>query len=292
MNYKQFNDASYTALRKNLLRTKGSDEQKKFLKVLRSSTDYSAWMKKRVKIAAGDDLPILEENLTEAEFTKPPKSTERQIFEFYESIPPASACRVAFWGFMTLRHIEKGRIQSSFLAADSGSPPSGLARIDQVLRDGSDKEIDGTVRRALRHMSGLPEARGNRSVYVNCPFARAWWRRYLARQVCDNTEAQLTAVAKVLGYSQEYWEGLINLVVSRNSILGDGKVRTALIWALSESVNEDEKNPLFKARSLQKMRRLIGVRSASQELGVFSVAELKNLMETWIASSFPQEFPT
>lgn len=285
MRYKQFDDASYTVLRKNLLRTKGSDEQKAFLNVLRSSDAYSVWMKEQVDIVPGDELPILEENLTEAEFKEPPKSTERQIFEFYESIPPASACRVTFWGFMTLRHIEEGRIQASFLVADGGSLPSGLARIDHVLRaGGSDKEIDATVRTALRRMSGLPEARGNKSVYVNCPFARAWWRRYLEREVCNNTGAKLTAVAKVLRYSQQYWENLIILVVSRNSVVGDGNVRTALIWALSERVNEDEKNPLFRAKALKKIVRLIGVRLAWQELGVFSVEELKELMEELIGN--------
>ena len=283
MNYTEFDDASYTALRKNLLRTKGSDDQKAFLNVLRSSDAYSAWMKERVKIVPGDELPILEENLTEAQFKEPPKTTERQIFEFYESIPPASACRATFWGFMTLRHIEEGRIQSSFLAADGGSLPSGLARIDYVLRAGSDKEIDATVRPALRRLSGLPE-RGNRSVYANCPFARAWWRCYLARGVCDNTGAKPTAVAKVLRYSQQYWEELIILVVSTNSVLGDGNVHTALIWALSERVNEDEKNILFKVDAAKKIRRLIGVRSASQELGVFSVEELKELMEELIGN--------
>ncbi len=288
MNYEQFDDASYTALRKDLLRTKGSDRQKEFLNVLCSSDRYSAWMREQVEIVPGDGLPTLEENLTEAEFKEPPKSTERQIFELWKSIPPAIACRVGFWGCMTLRHIKEGRIQSSFLAAGSGSTSSGLARIGQALQDGSDKEIDGTVRTALRRMSGLPEARGNRSVYVNCPFARAWWRRYLANEVCDNTGAELTSVAKVLGYSQQYWEELINLLVSRNSVLGDGEVRTALIWALSERIADPE-NPVFKTSTLKKILRLIGVRSAWQELGVFSVEELKDLMEKWLMESQPQE---
>ena len=288
MAYQEFEDSSYTALRKNLLRAKGSERQREFLDVLRSSEQYTAWMRKTVEVAAGEELPILEENLTESEFKEPPRSTERQIFESWRSISPASACRVTFWGFMVSRHIEEGRIQSSFLAANGGSLPGGLERIDRVLQDGNEREIDGAVRAALRRLSGLPEARGNKSVYVNCPFARAWWRRYLAHEVCEKTGARLAAVAKVLGYSQQYWEELINLVVSRNSVLGDGNVRTALIWALSEWVNEEEKEPLFKANVLKKIRRLIGVRSAWQELGVFSIEELKELMETWLLESQPQ----
>ena len=284
MDYEQFEDSSYTALRKRLLRAKGSGEQREFLNVLRSSDQLPTWVKEQVGIVSGKKLPILEESLTEAEFKEPPRSTEQQLFEFWKSISPAIACRVTFWGFMTLRHMEEGRIESSFLAASSGSSPSGLERLDRVLNAGDEKEIDATVRTGLRRMSGLPEARGNRSVYVNCPLARAWWRRYLAGEVCEYTEnkAALKDVAKVLGNSQQYWEELIGLVVSRNSVLGDMKVRAALVWTLSQYVNEEGKNYLFKTKALKKMRRLIGIRSASQELGVFSVEELKEMMETWL----------
>ena len=207
MNYEEFDDASYTSLRKSLLRSKGSGKQRKLLEVLRSSRDYSEWIRAQINIESGSSLPILEEAMTESEFKEPPRSTEKQIFESWQSIPPASACRVTFWGFMTLRHIEEGIIQSSFLAANGGT--SGLERIDRVLKlkeedEGVNKAIDDAVRTVLRRMSGLPEARGNRSVYVNCPFARAWWRRYLANEVCENTDAKLTDVVKVLGHSQQY----------------------------------------------------------------------------------------
>ena len=287
--FEEFEDASYTSLRRDLIRSKGSNQQREFLAVLRSSSDYSAWMRSRVKAESGEKLPILEENLTEAEFKEPPKSTERQIFEFWKEIPPASACRVTFWGFMTLRHIEEGRIQSSFLAADNKAASGGLERIDRVLKAGSEKEIDDAVRTALRRMGGLPEARGNKSVYVNCPFARAWWRRYVANEVRENTGAALGDVIKVLGSSQQYWENLIILVVSRNSIVGDVKVRTALIWALSEFVDEEERTHMFQAKRLGTMLRLIGIRSARQELGVFPIEELKELMKNWLIESQSQE---
>ncbi len=280
-----FEDASYTALRKRLLRSKGSEDQRKFLSVLRSSSDFSEWVRKQVSIEQGESLPVLEEPLTEAEFQEPPKSTEKQIFDTWRSIAPADACRVTFWGLMTLRHVESGIIQSSFLAVNGGPSPAGLERIDRVLKEGNEKDVDSVVRRALRLMSGLPEARGNRSVYVNCPLARAWWRRYLANEICESTGAVLTDVLKVLGHSQQYWEELINLVVSRNSVLGDVKIRTALIWALSEFVNEEGSKHLFQGKAIKWLQRLIGIRLAWQELGVFSTVELKQLSKTWLEHS-------
>ena len=286
MPYEAFEGASYTALRKRLLRCKGSEDQQEFLTVLRSSSDFPDWMRKQVNIEQGESLPILEEPLTEAEFQEPPKSTEKQIFDTWKSIAPADACRVTFWGFMTLRHIESSIIQSSFLAVNGGSSLTGLERIDRALKERNEKDLDSVVRRALRLMSGLPEARGNRSVYVNCPLARAWWRRYLADEICERTGAVLTNVLKVLGHSQQYWEELINLVVSRNSVLGDVKIRTALIWALSEFVNEDEAKYLFQGKAIKRLQRLIGIRLAWQELGVFSTVELKQLSTSWLEHIF------
>ena len=250
MPYEEFEDASYTELRQNLLRSKGSEYQREFLSVLRSSSEFPDWIRGRVKIEQGESLPILEEPLTESEFKEPPKSTEEWIFDAWESISPADAARVTFWGFMSLRHVEEGRIKSFYLAANGGALTGGLERIDRILKEGNEKEVDSIVRAALRRMSGLPEARGNRSVYVNCPFARAWWRGYLACEVRETSGAELTNVVKVLTVSQSYWEGLINLVVSRNSVLGDAKVRTALIWALSDLINDEDKKYLFHEKIL------------------------------------------
>lgn len=277
MPYAEFEDASYTELRKNILKAKGSNEQREFLDALRSSSRFPDWIRARIKIEQGESLPILEEPLTESEFKEPPKSTEKWIFDTWESISPANASRVTFWGFMTLRHVEKGRIKSFYLAANGGAQAGGLERIDRALKE--EKDIDIIARTALRRMSGLPEARGNRSVYVNCPFARAWWRRYIAQEVREQSDAEMINIIKVLTVSQSYWEGLINLVVSRNSVLGDAKVRTALIWALADFINDEDKHYLFHEKILGRIQRLIGIRSAWQELGVFPVKEIKEIIK-------------
>ena len=284
MPYEEFEDASYTELRKDLLKAKSSDYQREFLSVLRSNSEFPDWIRDRVKIEPGESLPILEVPLTESEFKDPPKSTEEWIFDAWESISPENASRVTFWGFMSLRHIEEDRIKSCYLAANGGVLTGGLERIDRILKEGNAKKVDSIVRLALRRMSGLPE-RGKRSVYENCPFARAWWRGYLAREICEETGAKLANVAKVLTVSQSYWVRLINLVVSKNSVLGDAKVRTSLIWALSDFINDEDKEHLFSEKVLERIQRLIGIRSAWQELGVFSVKELKEIMKSEFIAS-------
>lgn len=278
MSYEKFEDSSYTKLCKDLLRSKGSGHQREFLSCLRSSNEFSDWVRRQVKIEQGESLPMLEEPLTESEFKEPPKSTEKRIFDAWKSISPADACRMTFWGFLILRHIEESRIKSCYLAANGGALAGGPERIDRTLKEGNEKDIDGVVRTALRRMSGLPE-RGKRSVYENCPFARAWWRGYLAREICEKTGAELTNVVKVLTVSQSYWARLINLVVSKNSVLGDAKVRTALIWALSDFINDEDRKYLFHEKVLRRIERLIGIRSAWQELGIFPIEELKKIIK-------------
>lgn len=278
MSREQFEDASYAELRRKLLRSKGSAAQREFLTALRDSGEFAEWIGERVRVEPGDGLPLLEYPLTESEFKEPPRGEEKRMFDAWKSIAPADACRVPFWGLATLRHIEAERIESRYLAADGGAPSGGREKIDRTLREGTASEVDGAVRAALRRMSGLPEARGGRSVYVNCPFARAWWRGHLAREICAEPGAEPGRVGKILAVSQTYWEELVNLVVSRNSVLGDAKVRTALVWALSDCVDDADKKRLFHAKALTRIQRLIGVRSAWQELGVFSVKELKEMM--------------
>ena len=279
MQYKEFDDGIYTSLRKNLLKEKGGRFQKDFVSTLRDKKSFLEYIENKIKITEGDEAPCLNERLTESEFKESPKIIEQQLFTLLKETPPANACRVTFWAMITLRHIQAGIIEACFLAANGSSQRSGLERIDQALKQGNKMELDGIVRTVLRRMSGLPEARGNRSVYVNCSFARAWWRGYLSEEVCQNTSAKHKNVYKTLSISQDYWEKLIMLVVSRNSVLGDSKVRIALIWALSDLVNKWEYGNLFIGRNLEKITRRIGIRSAWQELGVFSIEELKQFVD-------------
>ena len=281
MAYLEFIDSEYTQLRKNLLKVKGNQLQRDFLQAARSSDTFAPWIKKRVRVEdeAKDQLfDLWSDPLSEAEYKDPPQLVERELFKKWASLTPAQASQETFWGYVTLEHIKQGIIQAPYLAANRNALSGGLERIDKALVDDQEKDIDSVVRTIVRRLSGLPE-RGSRSVYVDCPFARAWWRCYVAREVCDATCAEFDKVTKTLTRSQTYWEELIVLIISRNSVLGDTNVRTALIWALSELVEDESKEELFKRKTLNKISRQIGIRSAWQELGVFSVNDLKHIME-------------
>ena len=296
MTYLAFRDDDYTLLRKDLLREKGSGLQKEFLEVTRNSTSFVDWVERRIRLKDdGNPFDVwAEEQLSEQEYKDSPKNIEKMLFERWHDLTPAQASEETFWGCLTLGHIKEGIIHASYLAANGGNLPGGLERIDEVLArekgEEKSKSVDLTVRTVLRRFGGLPEVRGAKSVYVNCPFARAWWRGYVAREVCEATEANHGKVVDTLRSSQDYWEKLIVLIVSRNSVLGDTNVRTALIWALSELVEDKDKDEnkkqLFQVKALKNISRQIGIRSAWQEMGIFPVEELKRIMEQQFLSQF------
>lgn len=282
MTYRELEEAAYSGLRSRLIKSKGSSLQKEFLNVLKNSDRFIEWLESQVGVVAkGKDFDLVADQLTEHEFKEPPAKVEHELFKKWHAITPAQACRSTFWGYITLRHIKESKIESFFLAANGGNLPGGEERIDAALKEGKSESIDAIVRTALRRFSGLPEARGNRTVSVDCPFGRAWWRCHIAEKVCGITKAEADQVIQVLRMSQAYWEGLVSSVVSRNSVFGDEKIRAALIWSLSERVKkEKKKSALFSSKTLDNIIKRIGVRLAWQELAVFEPNELKVLFES------------
>ena len=249
----------------------------------RESAKFLTFMKDAVGVQQGVELQPLTDRMSEAEFGNPPSDTEQRLFKAWGGLTPRIACRTEFWGRVTYRHIEEGRIESAFLAANGGGNVSGAQRIDAAFDAAADEAtplLDGCVRTVLRRLGGLPEARGNRSVYVNCPLARAWWRERLVAEVATNEgeglERQIRAV--VHPESQQYWEDLVTFVVSRNSVFGSVAVRNILIRTLAEVIDENPTTPLRTADELKRVCRSVSSIQASLELSVVPPEDVKTMM--------------
>ena len=283
--YAEFDNGDYTRLRRSLIResAKGSAAQREFLAVARESAKFLAYIKDAVGVQEGVELHPLAEQMSEAEFGNPPSDTERRLFEAWGELTPRIACRTAFWGRVTYRHIEEGKIESAFLAANGSGNVSGAQRIDAALNATGDKAtllLDKCVRAVLRRFGGLPEARGNKSVYVNCPLARAWWRERLVAEVATNESEGLEREIRAVVHpeSQQYWEDLVTFVVSRNSVFGSSAVRKILIRTLAKVLDEDPKSPLRTADELRRVCRSVSSIQASFELSVVPPDELQAMM--------------
>lgn len=283
--FKEFKDSDYSKFRKELLRDKGNERQRQFLEIVRD-TDAFLDHVSAIPTDGTVNADLAPERMTENEYKDPPYNTERTLYTSWEVLTPAVACRSTFWANLTVEHIRAGRIQSVYLAANGGNlldgaARSGAARIDFVLHNPGEqgsKWIDDCVRTVLRRLGGLPEVRGNRSVYVDCPFARAWWCERMVNQAANGDAQMAEIVRSVIRNNQTYWEKLIDRIVFRNSTFGSDNIRNAFLRALALFVQSNQKSDLKSSQGLQRLCRRITTYQGSRELSILSDSELDVLM--------------
>ena len=275
---------AFTAPRGRLLVEKGGQFQHQFLSAAKSPDSFVEFMDEEVGTKPGKEMPVFNQPLTEQSFKEMTADQEEAAFAAWRNVPPRVTCRAAFWAEVTIQHIKAGVIQEAFwLAANGRRNESGEERIDRAMQtEGATgaKLMDECVRTILRRMSGLPSVRGNRSVFVNPSFGRAWWRERLVSRVAsrDGSESK-RALSNVVRSGQEYWEKLVSMIVSRGSVLGSVDVQDALVNALAKHLQTQKKSPLRQANSLQAFLRRFSNIAASRELGVLEFAEIGELAE-------------
>lgn len=278
--YAEVEATAYARLRKGLLREKGGEHQRRFLTAVRAADSFLDFIRLEAPVKAGKALPIYDEDFTEESYKDPPADVEEDLHAAWRDLAPRDACRATLWAAVTLRHIKHGRLQPSYLAGNGGggTGATGAQRIDYVLARDDPKPIDDCVRTIIRNLSGLPEARGNRSVYVDCPFARAWWRQRLVTRVLGHGDSVPKAsVGYVVRLNKGYWERLTTLIVSRNSVFGSSVVQDALVAALARFLEDEPASPLRTQQHLGAALRRISAVTAGRELGVLEFEELMEL---------------
>ena len=286
--FRELNQEDYLRLQTSLLKEKGGDAQRKFLGATKDNDDFLAFMEEKVRVVDGRLVALFDGVLTESSFKEPTQDQERRMYEVLRALPPRTACRVSFWAGVTLEHVRSHKIREvSWLASNGGVTESGAERIDRALDldgAGSARAIDDCVRTIFRRMSGLP-ARGNRSVFVNPTFGRAWWRERLVARILERgpeVESR-EALLDVVRRSQEYWERLVTMIVSRGSVFGSVDVQDALVNGLAKHLKDDPDTPLRNASTLATMLRRFSNLSSSTEMGVLDFDEISGIVDALIA---------
>lgn len=282
MRHREYDESGFAKVRRQLIREKGSDFQKTLLNAVLDKENFRVWLDENLKVSnsEGRNLPCYPEPITVEEFREPTRLVEQRAFQSWTGLTHAEACRASFWGYVTASHINNDIIEPHYLALNGQRGVSGRHRIHEALKSDDPKLIDDVTRTIIRRFSSLPEARGGlRSISVNCTFARAWWREKIFKEVVSVGDIDEGSVSRVLRLSQDYWEKLITMIISKNSVLGDERVRTALIRALANHIDDDSHAKLRKSENLDRCIRRIGIRSAWQELGVFEIDEIRQIID-------------
>lgn len=283
--YRALDADKYSELQRDLLKVKGGELQRAFLQTLKDNSEFTAFIENRCPTTEGDNLPTFGGALTEASFKDMPQDQEKRVYELWRDVPPRTASQASFWASVTLEHIREDKIaEATWLAANGNINESGEERIDHALAksnsDADNRAIDNCVRTALRRMSGLPIARGNRSVFVNPPFGRAYWRERIVQNILDRNDATAdrSALLDVVRRSQQYWENLVMLVVSRGSVFGSEDVQAALINTLAIHFQRNPNTPLQTATQVSTIGRRISNIAASRELGALPFPEICDII--------------
>lgn len=285
--YAELDEGEYTRLHQNLLAEKGSDFQREFLNAVKDSEDFLSIIDREVSKRDGEDIELFPGPLTEQSFKEPTKDQEQLMFATWNDVSPRTACRISFWAEVTLAHIRYEMMAEPYwLAANGGKTEGGDERIDRALAmrgDSGNRLVDDCVRTVIRRMSGLPHVRGNRSVFVNPSFGRGWWRERLIANILQRPGVEdRQDLLEVVRASQQYWENLVTMIVSRGSVFGSRNVQDALVNSLAKHFKENPDTRLRTANGLTRVLRRFSNAAASREIGVLDFDEIGEILDELI----------
>ena len=264
---------------RGLLDVKGSPLQEEFLDAARDRRSFLDYMS--VLPVEGVQKPLLwDKPISETDFRALPIELELDLYRRWSDIPPDVARRSSFWAYLTCCHIEAGTIDSTHLVATDKL--SGGSVIEQALADSAPSRIDACVRMALRRMGGLRPARGRRSVYVDCMFARAWWRERMVEEATSELADGVRVLFRTRGKS--LWEDLVSRLIDPKgvSVFGSldapSEVRRALILALARHVAGNRESLLAQSHQLWRIFEQAAIYEVTPGLGPATDVELARVV--------------
>ena len=127
------------------------------------------------------------------------------------------------------------------------------------------------MRAVLRRLGGVIGDRGNRTAFIDCPLARAWWRhRYASEAHRAFQLASVEALSSVLRQPGR-WDPLVEAMISRLTVIGDSSIRPALVQCFADGHGKLPKNTW-------DVLHWIGRRSTVQALGVLEPNHIAQLV--------------
>lgn len=284
--YQELDPDQYYQLQRKLLKRKGDDLQHEFLEALKDNADFLEWIASQVRTNEGRKLPTFDGPLTEDSFKESTADQEAQMYQLWQDAPPRTACRPSFWASVTLEHIREGKIaKATWLAANGGVTETGEERIDRALavktNNASNTLVNDCVRTAFRRMSGLPAARGNRSVFVDSTFGRGWWRERIVATILQRADevTERQSLLDAVRVNQTYWESLVTMIVSQGSVFGTDDIQAALINTLARRFQGKPDTLLRKTKTLGTALRRFSNLAASREISVLPFPEICSIVD-------------
>lgn len=211
--------------------------------------------------------------MQETQFVKATASTARDVRCHYRSLTLQAASNIAVWNAITLRNIEAGNIEATFLATGNNRK-SGAQRIHDALNSErqqaiQNNPIDNCVRRVFLSMGGLQRIRGSVSVIGDCNLSRLWWMGHFIEKACDDRELALDedVAREVLN---PCWPEIAEFAIRRLTIVGNPSLMAGLIAYLHDS------SVRYRRTDMPSLLESIGQAFSTVDLHAWTAAEVRD----------------
>jgi hypothetical protein len=205
------------------------------------------------------------------------KALGEQRFSDYNALNPE------IWLSVTMQAIKNDIIKPGYLAFDPSKENShGLNEIEIAIESLKDESIVGkkntpmwlqVSRTILRHMFGAIQERGIKGIFQDVPFAMAWRRMSLAKNVSKNTGIYEIKIVKFLLDNPTIYNDLIEKMGGQLTVIADRNIRDGIFKYIFSDEYDMKKKDDFK-----KLTKRIGIESTWRGMGILSSDENKEII--------------
>lgn len=262
--------------------------------VLAPRKEFLEWFDGEVPLDRRDPVKcgMPRKTLSEGEIASPPADTETMWWRALADLPPLLAARPVFWASYNFALLREGVVEEACHFAKpvgSGAQQTGrgtleraMGAMDRVAKEenGSGKGKSGAGEESVRTLcrqllGGVPEERGQVSVYIDNRIARAWWRGHILRQTQEDLGDAVDgkAIREVLRHGGAPWDEMVQHVVRKLTHVGERPIRSALVAALS-GMDLSENTSKERSERTKNLFAATGRYAASRSLGVMTPQEI------------------
>lgn len=182
------------------------------------------------------------------------------------------------WISITIQSIQNDIIQPYYLAYVENSK-NGKNNIIEALRlseQGNDKQLFNICRAILRHMFGAIQERGKKGIYQDIPFAIAWWKIYLAKEISKKVKIDEKTLYEYFNSNPTNYNELIMRMSSKLTVIADKNIRDGLFKYIIEK-------EVTNTKDFKEIIKTIGIESSWRAMGSLDIEDNKKIIESLVA---------
>ena len=193
-----------------------------------------------------------------------------------ENFTPQDAKEPTKWLSITFQAIKNDNIKPHYLAFVDNNR-DGKNNIIEALRlseQGNDKKLFDICRAILRRMFGNIIERRGKGIYQDIPFAIAWWKIYLSKEIYKTTKLKEKNILEFLLNHKTHYNDLIANMNGKLTVIADRTIRDSLILYI---IDKNTTGNMFK-----DIMKRIGIESSWRAMGSLDIEDNKKIIESLV----------